>query len=76
MTRRSALTAVGSLMAGIMGNWGSKQGTTTQSSILRILDPPTDLSMSFGQLKAVHFQYGDRKVTVTPKEIMDALEGK
>lgn len=73
MTRRSALVAVGMILAGHLGRWD--QSTVTAPYTPRNLQPEK-LTFHFGELKTIEFKHGDRTVTVTPKEIMDALEGK
>ena len=69
MTRRQALTAVGAVVAGHMG-----QTTTSQAVTFNLLEPTT-LSFNLDTYSAYVFRQGDRTVTVTPKELMAALKG-
>ena len=71
MTRRGALGLVASYIGFLQ--LGQK---TSDSGIAFIPNTPMNLTVSFDQIKDVIVRSGKRSVSITPTELMDALEGK
>lgn len=64
ITRREALAALAAYV-------GSQQGTITTTAIWK--NEPGDLQFDLRAFRRYRFTEGDRTVTVTPKELMDAI---
>lgn len=77
MKRRQALVSIGMVVAGFRGIWshaGAQQTTTAaQSSFTALAKGPMVLSLHLTDVERIDVVVGDRKVSVTPKEVMDAL---
>lgn len=69
MTRRQALVAGGTILAGYLQ-------TTNIGALALKATKPLPISFSFEAFSTIEFRYKGRKVKVTPEELMDALEGK
>jgi hypothetical protein len=63
MNRRAALKAVGAV-AGTL--YGTTRGVTAQRQMMLVLD----------DLQVITVRYRGREVSVSPSEIVDALQGK
>lgn len=72
MTRRQAVIATAAVVGAMTGQTRAQETLKFHASTVE----PTNLRFDLSVFKSYQFRFGERTLTFTPQELMDALEGR